>query len=191
MIEAQCVGCGKRYRLKGDPEAMDFLAIPCPECGGMLEVLEEERPEYEFLTEKPLALFFWELEEEKESLSNTLQSLGYEVRSVTKAPIFNRWLRFNLPSLVILGARESEKIDPFMEVLNRLPMEERRKVFVVWVTPLAQTLDPKEAFLKSLELVINTKDLPRLAEVLERGKRLWQDFYTPYLQVEKALEEEI
>ena len=191
MIEAQCVGCGKRYRLKGDPEAMDFLAIPCPECGGMIEVLEEERPEFEFLTEKPLALVLWELEEDGEGPKKTLERLGYEVRPLAKASILNQWLRFNLPSLVILGARESEKIAPFMEVLNRLPMEERRKVFVVWVTPLAQTLDPKEAFLKSLELVVNTKDLPRLKEVLERGQRLWQDFYAPYLQVEKALEEEI
>jgi len=191
VIEARCVNCQKRYRLKGDPEAMDFLSLPCPECGGMLEVVSgEEVLETEFLLEKPLALLFWDHPGEKTTFIKALVKLGYEVRPIKRPSLLNQWLRFNTPSLLIFVCEEEEKLDPYFKILNILPMPERRKIFVVWVTSKGKTLDPRLSYLKGIELIINTGDISRFPDILERGQRIWQDFYAPYLEIEEAVEKE-
>ncbi len=192
MIEARCVGCGKRYRLKGDPQAMDFLSLPCPECGGMLEVASgDETFEMEFLLEKPLALVFWDHTGDKAAFMKGLVKLGYEVRPIKRPALLSQWLRFNSPSLLVFVCEEDEKLDPYLKILNALPMPERRKIFVVWVTSKGKTLDPRLSFLKGLELIINTADFSRFPDILERGQKIWRDFYTPYLEVEEAVGKEI
>ncbi len=190
VIEARCVGCGKRYRLKGDPNAMDFLSLPCPQCGGMLELGGEEAVfQGEFLLEKPLALVFWEREEDKSPFLKVLMGLGYEVRTLKRASLLAHWLRFHTPSLLVLVAEEG-KIRPFVEVLNRLSMPERRQIFVVWVSDKVKTLDPRPAFLKSLQMVVSLEDLNRFPDLLERGQKIWQDFYQPFLKTQEQLEKE-
>ncbi len=192
MIEARCVSCGKRYRLKGDPQAMDFLSLPCPECGGMLEIAAgTEGMEFEFLLDKPLALVFWEYPGDRTSFLKELAQAGYEVRPIKKAALLAQWLRFNPPSLVVFVCEEKEKLAPFLTILNKLPMPERRKIFVTWVTPGHKSLDPREAFLLSIELVVNAADLSRFVDILARGQKIWQDFYTPLTQTEEALEKDL
>ena len=193
MIEAQCVGCGKKYRLKGEPQAMDFLSLPCPECGGMLEVVtgEGETQGLEFLIEKPLALVFWDYLGDKAAFFKGLAKMGYEVRPIKRAPLLSQWLRFNTPSLLVFACEEEEKLAPYLRILNLLPMPERRKIFVVWINSKSKTLDPRLAYLKGIELVVNASDLSRFPDILERGKKIWQDFYTPYFEVEEAVAKEI
>ncbi len=194
VIEARCVGCGKRFRLKGDPQAVDFLSLPCPECGGMLEMVSKEGETYsemEFLLEKPLALVFWDHPADKASFMKALVKLGYEVRPIRKPALLSQWLRFNPPALLVFVCEEGKELDPYLRILNSLPMTERRKIFVVWVTSRAKTLDPRLAYLKGIELVINWEDLSRFPDLLKRGQKIWQDFYTPFLEVEEALSKEI
>ncbi len=191
VIEARCVGCGKRYRLKGDPNAMDFLSLPCPQCGGMLELGGEESVfQGEFLLEKPLALVFWEETVDKSAFLKVLIGLGYEVRTLKKASLLAQWLRFHTPSLLILVCEEG-KLRPFLEILNRLSMPERRQIFTVWITNKVKTLDPRPAFLKSLQMVVNLEDLDRFPDLLERGQKIWQDFYQPFLKTQEQLEKQL
>lgn len=191
MIEARCVGCGKRYRLKGDPNAMDFLSLPCPQCGGMLELSGDEGLfQGEFLLEKPLSLVYWQRNEDKAPLFKAIMGLGYEVRSIKKAPLLAQWLRFQTPSLVVLVCGE-ELLRPFLDILNRLSMPERRQIFTVWVADTVKSLDPRPAFLKSLQMVVNTEDLGRFPDLLEKGQKIWKDFYHPFFSTQEQLEKEL
>ncbi len=192
MIEAKCTNCGKRYRLKGEPQAMDFLSLPCPECGGLLEVTSgTDETNFEFLLDKPLSLVFWDFSGDRTPFLKALSNIGYEVRPIKRASLLTQWFRFNPPSLLVFVCNEREKLTPFLNILNRLPMPERRKIFTVWISPKVKTLDVREAFLLSLELTVNTADLSRFPDILERAQKIWRDFYTPYHQVEEALEKEI
>ena len=190
VIEARCVGCGKRYRLKGDPNAMDFLSLPCPQCGGMLELGggEEEALLGEFLLDKPLALIFWDFAGEKTAFLKQVMNLGYEVRTLKRASLLMQWLRFHTPSLLVLLTDDPEKLKPFLSILNRLSMEERRQIFTVWVSSKVKTLDPRAAFLKSLEAVVNTADLERFADILDRVQKIWRDFYRPFRETREQIE---
>ncbi|WP_041434736.1 zinc ribbon domain-containing protein [Thermodesulfatator indicus] len=200
VSEVKCLNCGKRFKLKGESRVDDFLSLPCPECGGTLEPIKNKQSEKEdlvdtvdepaLLIDKSLALVFWDIAEEKGKLLKDLIKTGYEVRLLKKPSLLTQWLRFETPALVVLAAEE-EKIRPYIDILNSLPMPERRQIFVVWITDKARTLDPRPAFLASVEIVVNTSDIPRFSEILNRGQKIWRDFYYPFKQVEESLAKEI
>ncbi|WP_456370068.1 hypothetical protein [Thermodesulfatator atlanticus] len=190
MSEVRCTKCGKRYQLKGEREDLTFLSLPCPECGGALESVES-LSEPTFLLDKPLALVFWEGDGDRAAFLKKLTQSGYEVRTIKKPSLLNQWLRFNTPALIVFVTEDENAIKPYLAILNSLPMPERRQMFVVWISSRARTLDPRLAYLESIEMVMNSSDLERFADVLERGQKIWKDFYTPLKQVEEALGKEI
>lgn len=192
MIEGRCLGCGKRYRLKGDPNAVEFLSLPCPECGGMLEITgeTEEIAIDDFLFDKPLALVFWEGIPGREDFLEELSGLGYEGRTINRPSLLIQWLRYHTPALLVLACEE-EGLQPFLEILNRLALPERRQIFVAWISPEAKTLDPKTAFLKSIQLVIGREDLARFGEILNRGKQIWDEFYASFREVQEQMKESL
>ncbi|WP_197460481.1 hypothetical protein [Thermodesulfatator autotrophicus] len=201
MSEVKCLNCGKRFRLKGESPSSNFFSVPCPECGGTLEPVSRDLREKEdgvegieeptLLIDKSLALVFWDITEEKTQLLKDLTKAGYEVRLLKKPSLLTQWLRFETPSLIVLAAEDKEKIRPYIDILNSLPMPERRQIFVVWITSKARTLDPRLAFLASVEIVVNTSDISRFSDILARGQKIWRDFYYPFKQVEEALAKEI
>lgn len=58
---------------------------------------------------------------------------------------------------------------------------ERRRLFLVYLTPTARTMDLHAAFLNNVNLVVNPADLDRLPEALEISivhyNKLYRDFY--------------
>lgn len=196
MIEARCVNCGKRYRLKGDPEAMDFLSIPCPECGGMLEAMEAggesllPLPE-DFLLDRPLALVFWDIPAEKGPFLQALNRLGFESRILKRPTHLAQWLRFHTPALLILVCEELSRAALLFKILDGVPISERREIFTIWISPKVRTMDPRTALLHSVHLVMNTNDLPHFPEIYEKTKKLWDGFYAPFRLAQEALAKEI
>ncbi len=193
MTEARCVQCGKRYRLKGDPQAMDFLSLPCPECGGRLEPVEEEGGEpllEDFLLDRPLALVFWDVPAEKGSFLQALNQLGFESRIIKRPTHLAQWLRFHTPALLILVCEDLGQAKLLFRILDGISLSERRKIFTVWISPKVRTMDPRQALLHSLHLVINTSDLARFPEIYAKARKLWDGFYAPFRQAQEALSPE-
>lgn len=192
VIEARCVNCGKRYRLKGDPQAMDFLSLPCPECGGMLEALGGEGVfQEEFLLDRPLALIYWELTEDKAAFLKTVSGLGFEPRILKRPTHLVQWLRFHTPALLVVVSEDLKQAKILFKILDTVPIAERREIFTVWVSPQVRTMDPRTALLNSLNLVVNTSDLPRFSEIYEKSKKLWDGFYAPFRQAQTQIEKEL
>ena len=54
---------------------------------------------------------------------------------------------------------------------------ERRRLFLVYVTPNARTMDLHAAFLHNANLVVNPHDLARMPEVLELSLRYYNELY--------------
>jgi predicted Zn finger-like uncharacterized protein len=54
---------------------------------------------------------------------------------------------------------------------------ERRRLFLVYVTPNARTMDLHAAFLHNANLVVNPDDIPRMPEVLEVSLRHYNELY--------------
>ncbi len=191
VYEAYCVNCGKRYRLKADPEKLDILSLRCPECGGALEIEDQERFIREsFFIDRPLALVYWDISDNQEDFLETLHSLGFEARVLKQPSYLGQWLRFHTPTLLVMACEELKKAALLFKILDSIPSFEKRDIFLIWISPKVRTLDPRQALIHSVHLVVNTKDLPRFKEIYNRSRKIWEEFYAPFRRVQEQIVEE-
>ncbi len=64
--------------------------------------------------------------------------------------------------------------------INTLNPAKRRRIIVVHLAPTFRTLDSHAAFVHSINLVVNTADLDKLPQVLERTLRDYNDLYRDF-----------
>lgn len=64
--------------------------------------------------------------------------------------------------------------------INTLRPAERRRLIFVHLSPTARTLDTHAAFVHNVNLVVNTADIERLPQVLERTIRDFNDLYANF-----------
>lgn len=64
--------------------------------------------------------------------------------------------------------------------INVLRPAERRRLIFVHLSPTARTLDTHAAFVHNVNLVVNTADVERLPQVLERTIRDFNDLYSNF-----------
>ncbi len=190
-MEAYCVNCGKRYRLKGDPEKMDVLSLRCPECGGALEIEGQEGFIREgFFIDRPLALVYWDIPLDQEAFLEALRLQGLEAITLRQPSYLSQWLRFHTPALLVMACEELKKAILLFKILDSIPALERRDIFTIWISSKVRTLDPRQALIHSVHLVLNTNDLPRFKEIYERARKIWEEFYAPFRRVQAQVLEE-
>ena len=66
------------------------------------------------------------------------------------------------------------------QLIETMQMERRRRVFVVLVHPKVPLDDPMSAYALSVNLLIPTANLDKLAARMERGLREWDDAVSPF-----------
>jgi predicted Zn finger-like uncharacterized protein len=64
--------------------------------------------------------------------------------------------------------------------INTLTTAKRRRIIVVHLAPAFRTLDSHAAFVHNVNLVVNTADLDKLPQVLERTLRDYNDLYRDF-----------
>ena len=64
--------------------------------------------------------------------------------------------------------------------INTLSPAKRRRIIVVHLAPTFRTLDSHAAFVHNVNLVVNTADLDKLPQVLERTLRDYNDLYRDF-----------
>jgi hypothetical protein len=63
------------------------------------------------------------------------------------------------------------------QVINSLPTIERRALFVIAIEDNSQTFNTHEAFLRNLNLIVNSNDLHHLPSILHRALHDYNDLY--------------
>ena len=66
-----------------------------------------------------------------------------------------------------------------LRAVSALPPKQRRRVFLVLVSPKVQTLDTHGAFLGSVNLTVNSADIETLPQVLQQSLRDFNELYRP------------
>ena len=64
-----------------------------------------------------------------------------------------------------------------LQTINALRMEERRRLFVVLIEENLRTFDTHAAFMRNLNLIVQTNDLNRLPSILQRALRNFNEIY--------------
>jgi len=70
--------------------------------------------------------------------------------------------------------------------IKRLPMRERREVFVALISPSRRTLDKKDAFAHSVNIIINQNHTIRFEDFIKKGLTESENFYKLFKETMKA-----
>ena len=115
-----------------------------------------------------------------------LENMGYHITEPQSARDVLKQMRFHVFDMVVLnemfGARDPDE-NSILKYLDRLPMSTRRSVFVALVSDRFRTTDNMAAFNKSVNLIINIKNIEEAEKVLKRGVADNAAFYRVYNEV--------
>ncbi len=144
----------------------------------------------DYLLEKPLCLIFWELLKSPEPLKKIFSEI-FEIKEINNTKDLIYWLKISEVRIIILGIKELEIQKEMLNFLNeKLPIEKRRKIFLILILPQAKTLDPKETFRISANLVIAEDHLLDFERLYQRSLQYWSDLYKEFNFVSERLREE-
>jgi len=140
---------------------------------------------------KPLTVVHWKVEEPT-GLIEELFSQETELRPIEDPneviPLLYRHKILNL----VIGAQSSEDFKKeWLPVLQKVPLNQRREIFVLLVLPSAKAFDPWQTFLHSVNLLVSAYDLKDLPLHLERAKQYFYELYEPYFRALRKFVEEL
>lgn len=112
-----------------------------------------------------------------------LRESGYEVFvAIDVARVFER-IRASAIDVVILDPDfgQAEQGTAFVErETGMLQPAKRRRIFFVHLSASARTADSHQAFLKDVNLIVNTRDIEALPRILESARRAYNDLYRDF-----------
>jgi CheY-like chemotaxis protein len=77
------------------------------------------------------------------------------------------------------------KNNAVIRYVKRLPMRDRREVFVLLVSGRRRTLDRKDAFAHSVNMIINTAHMSNFEDFLKKGFTENENFYRNFKETLK------
>ena len=119
----------------------------------------------------------------REALVRALELLEYHVSEAADNRDALRNLRYKVFDLVVVdeyfGTKDPER-NGILIYLERLHMVMRRNMFVVLISDRFRTMDHMMAFCKSVNLVINKKNIGDVEKILSRNISEYEMFYRIY-----------
>lgn len=119
-----------------------------------------------------IALVILKKDDKREKVGNALEGIGFKCVYAESTRDALGKLRFHLFDLVFMSENfDNQDIaySPIMNYMNRLPMFSRRRIFLALMGERFRTMDEMMAFALSANAVINTKDIDRLAAIMNKG----------------------
>lgn len=123
------------------------------------------------------------LGERRDSVARVLSEADFKVYMAQTPAQANERLREGKTEVVIFSpdfASEFGGATILQQKINSMPSTERRRLFFASIEDGATTLNAHEAFLRNLNLVVNTKDISQLPLILNRALRDFNDLYYYY-----------
>ena len=131
------------------------------------------------LTNKPRRVLLC-LGEKRDEVAEKLSGAGYKVYIAQTPAQANERLREGKTEIVIFSpdfAAEFGGAAVLQQKANAMYSAERRRLFLVSLEDEGTTMNAHEAFLRNLNLVINTADIPQLPLILNRAVLDFNDLY--------------
>lgn len=116
----------------------------------------------------------------REETAKLLAGSGYKVYIAQTPAQANERLRDGKTSIVFFSpdfAAEFGGAAILQQKVNAMPSFERRRLFLVSIEDEGTTMSAHDAFLRNLNLIVNTNDLPQLPLILNRAVHDYNDLY--------------
>jgi predicted Zn finger-like uncharacterized protein len=130
-------------------------------------------------TQKPRRVLLC-LGEKKDEVAKLLTDAGYRVYVAQTPAQANERLREGKTEILIFSpdfAAEFGGAAILQQKANAMYSSERRRLFLVSLEDEGTTMNAHEAFLRNLNLIINTSDMPQLSLILNRALLDYNDLY--------------
>jgi predicted Zn finger-like uncharacterized protein len=206
MMNFVCPNCNTKLRVPDEKiAAARSTTIPCPKCkrkislnprqgnGGKHASTEEPNPNntydaadrpFDFIEEEGLTAVVCEKDPlARKTIVDALNLMDYQITVAENARDALKRMRYHIYDLVVVD-EVFDTSDPdangIMIYVERLPMSIRRNMFVAMISTRYRTMDNMMAFNKSVNLIINTKNIDDIGKILSRGITDNELFYRIY-----------
>ena len=140
----------------------------------------EEKP-FDFLEEGAETALLCEPDQTSRSkIRKALDNLGYHTTEPDAAREVLKQMRFHVFDMVVINElfdTSNPDLNNVLRYLDQLPMSTRRNIFVALVTDRFRSNDNMAAFNKSVNLVINTKNIDDCEKIIKRAVKDNTAFY--------------
>jgi predicted Zn finger-like uncharacterized protein len=191
--QAFSLSCPKcSHKISIDPQAETATPAANPEQPKEKTLFDEvgsssydadEKP-FDFLEEGAQTALLCEKDTEiRTKIKTALANLGYSVTEPESAREVLKQMRFHIFDLVVLNERfdtPNPDMNNVLRYLDQLSMVTRRNIFVTLLTDRFRTMDNMAAFNKSVNLVVNSKNIGDFETIVKRGVAEYEAFYKIY-----------
>jgi len=128
----------------------------------------------------------------KEKIAKTLIDMGYHITEPASGRDALKSMRFHVYDLIVLNevfdaADNTQDGNEVLNYLQNLAASTRRNIFIALITDKYRTMDNMMAFNRSVNLIINTKNIDDFAVIIKRGLEDNKAFYSVFKDTLKKL----
>jgi len=123
------------------------------------------------------------LGEKRDAIAKTLVDAGFKVYLAETPAQANERLREGKTEILLFSpdfAAEFGGAVMLQQKVNKMPAGERRRLFLVSIEDGGITMSAHDAFLRNLNLIVNSNDISQLPLVLNRSLRDFNEIYRYY-----------
>ncbi len=200
-MEITCTSCQGKFRIANDQIPPDKpVVFPCPKCATRITVNLEspgrervalnevdtsaynasDRP-FDFVEEEGKTALICEADPQvRKTIVNQLAALDYQITSAENARDALKRMRYHVYDVVVVDEMfdtDNPDANGVLIYLERLAMSVRRNIYVAMITGRHRTMDNFTGFLKSLNLIVNVKNIDDFGKIFARGLTEHLGFY--------------
>jgi DNA-directed RNA polymerase subunit RPC12/RpoP len=119
----------------------------------------------------------------QKKIKTALYDMDYHITAPRLPKDALKQMRFHVFDIVVLNERfgtQNPDMNPVLNYLNRLNMSIRRNIFVALITDRYRTMDNMAAFNRSVNMIVNIKNIEEIEKILRRGIGDYEAFYRVY-----------
>lgn len=205
-----CHNCHSKFKIADDKiPAGRTAAFACPKCkskislgpgkssakgaGGAAndESYDASDKPFDFIEEEGLTALVCEQNPlVRKTISDALQLMEYQITVAESARDALKRMRYHVYDLIVVNESfdtNNPEANGVIIYLERLSMATRRNMFVALVSDRYRTMDNMMALNKSVNLIINVKNVEDIGKILSRGITDNEYFYRVFKETLKEL----
>jgi predicted Zn finger-like uncharacterized protein len=211
-MEVVCESCQARFNVPDDKiPAGKSIRAACPKCKNKITIAPQpadassaqtddkaaadrydaaEKP-FDFIEEDALTALICEPDPAvREKISSVLELMEYHLTSVSNTREALKKMRYHNYNVVVVNESfdtTNPETNGVLLFLERLPMSTRRAIFVCLISGRFRTMDHMLALNKSVNMIINMKNLNDFGKILSAALTDNDIFYRVYKESAKLL----
>lgn len=146
---------------------------------------------FDFVGEENKTALVCESDPERRSkIVDALNQSGYYITESASTRDALKSMRFHVYQVIAVNENyetDNPNNNIILEYLNHLPISVRRNVFVVMISGRFRTMDNMAAFNRSVNMIVNIKNIDEFGAIIKRGVAQNDEFYHVFKETMKNL----